>query len=228
MGKSFRFTHFFIYLPTIMFLGKIIGVVKNIDIPDFIEVTTSLEGIENCETPLLIIGKDTARSIFGKQVRVLDKTIDSERGFFWTYDREVKRAEYNKDINNFKNYVISNANKKLRYQYYNLLTTSYHEAKAFIRYILKGKSRHIYETDKHIYIYDERSVIYGLSKMDIQYLGIKVDKIMNRIFSTSKNKYLNNFTLSDDMNNRIGSNNILRTYFLYLEQKETDKERQYG
>ena len=58
--------------------------------------------------PTLIIGWEEVKSIYGKNISILEKQIDEKT--FWTFDKTERRNDYEKDINAFYFFIILNTN----------------------------------------------------------------------------------------------------------------------
>lgn len=200
-----------------MFLGRIITSSKNLQTIDFIDKTSSVSNIDP-SIPTLIIGKEKAKEIYGKdKVHILDKEIIPN--VFWTYSKMEKRTAFEEDLEAFNNLIIKRLNKEIKYYYFNIFTEKFSKIKKFIKYIENGPVKYIYKNKDHLYIYSSKSVI-GFSLRDTDYIGIDREKIISRIKSNSNNIMIEdeNF-ISDKMKRMVRNANILVPYLYFLQQQ---------
>lgn len=197
-----------------MNIGRIITKNKNIDTLDFVDVTENFGSVDNF-VPTLIIGKQNAENIFGKEkIRVLDKNIESN--IYWTFDKTEKRNEFERDLNEFNNMLVKTINKNIKYEFFNVFTEPIYRIKKLIKFIKSNNEKYIYIYNEHIYMYYQNKV-YGLSLSDVKYLGINPKKVLN-MFKTNKNNHItyNTDFLSNKMKKIIKDNKILIPYFYFL------------
>ena len=89
-----------------MYIGRIITKGKNLETLDFVEVTTKFEKGDN-SIPTLIIGKENAEKIYGKEnIHVLDKKI--EDNVYWTFGKLERRNDFERDLQSFNKLLLDN------------------------------------------------------------------------------------------------------------------------
>lgn len=197
-----------------MNIGRIITKNKNIDTLDFVDVTSDISSIDNF-IPTLIIGKKQAEEIYGKdKVKVLDKKITSNVS--WTFDKTERRNEYERDLKLFNDSLIKTVRKNVKYEFFNIYIEPLSRIKKLILFIKSNKTKYIYIFNGLIYLY-YNNVVYGISLNDIEYLGVKKNKIINLLKSNPFNIIIedNNF-LSKKMKQIIKEDKTLIPYFYFL------------
>lgn len=196
-------------------IGKILSD-KNVDIIDFVSKIYNVNEIDKT-IPTLIVGWDNVKRIYGDNISILNKQISEN--VFWTFSKTEKRIDYENDLLKFYSFIINKLNKDIKYSYFNILTSTFSKKKSFINFIKNNEQKIIYLKDNFIYIYFKKTVI-GISLMDIEYFGIKKEKVLNEIKSNHNNIILyNNDFLSFRMKTFITNNNILVPYLYYIKNQ---------
>ena len=194
-----------------MFLGRIISNSKQLDVPLFIEIT---DKCDNYSIPTLIIGKKRAIELFSAEnIHVLDKKI--QENVYWTFAKNERRVDFEEDLKNFINLLVKKIDFSVNYYFINIFTEKYSFLKKFINYIYSDELKSVYVTKKHIYIYSGKSVI-GLSRYDLDYIGVDSDKVINKIKSNPKNIVFTENEIRPDIVKFSKSNNIIVPYLYYI------------
>lgn len=199
-------------------LGKIYCNNKNFEAIQFIKVLPISEYVYDENVPTLIIGKKNAEEVVGKEnVKVLDKNI--KKNLQWTFSKIEKRSEYEKDIMSFYDKVFKNKLKDIKYNCIDLYNISYSELKRLVEYLKNNKEKHIYITNNHIYIYCENNVT-GLSLCEAEFLGVKSDKIINKLKGKKQIKLVfNDFFLKNSIKKYINSNKFVIPYLYSIKNQ---------
>ena len=197
-----------------MYIGRIISNKENIDTLDFVDVTKNIGSIDNF-IPTLIIGKNKAEEIYGKEnIKVLDKKITNNVS--WTFDKVERRNEYERDLKAFNDSLIKTIKKNIKYEFFNIYIEPISRIKKLISFIISPKIKYIYIFNDHIYMY-YKNIVYGISLSDIQYLGINKNRILRLLNSNSSNIIVENHDfLSKKMRQIIKEDKILIPYFYFL------------
>lgn len=199
-----------------MFIGRVISGSNNLVLLDFIDVTTDISLIDS-SIPTLIVGKKRAEEIYGKErIKVLDKCI--EKNIYWTYAKNERRADFEKDLQEFNKLVVKNLFDTLKYEFFNIFMEPISRIKAFIQYINSNRQKIIFKNNNHLYIYTVGNKnIIGLSLFDIEYCGIDKDKVINKIKQNHNNiVFEDKDFLSPRMNRLLFDSNILVPYLYFL------------
>lgn len=152
---------------------------------------------ENIDLPSLILGKNNAIEIFGENnVKVLNKTLTENVS--WTYSKMEKRNEFEKDLEFFYKKVFNTLNKSIKYRSISMYTITYNQIKALINYINNNVYKCCYITNDNIYVYCN-DLIYGISKRELEYIGIKEEKIMRYINNSKMKLISSNFKIPNDI-----------------------------
>jgi hypothetical protein len=197
-----------------MYIGRIITNMRKIDTIDFVEKTNKVDSIDD-SIPTLIIGKELAESICGKEnIRILNKKI--RKNLFWTFTKLEKRSEYEKDVENFNSFVIDKLEKSVKYSFINIFYEPLSKIKRLITFIRNDARKDIYVTDKHIYI-NYKTYVFGISLEQTRYIDVK-DKSVMKLLNEGKNNivFQNDDFISYRLKKRIPNNLIIVPYLHFL------------
>lgn len=197
-----------------MYIGRIITKGKNLETLDFVEVTTKFEKGDN-SIPTLIIGKENAEKIYGKEnIHVLDKKI--EDNVYWTFGKLERRNDFERDLQSFNKLLLDNLLRGVKYEYFNVFTCGYNDTKLLLHKIDTLKNNIFYVTDRHLYMLLNKTVV-GVSFDELEYVGISRDKVIERIKSNKNNKIINNdYFISKNMRKYFNNNRIIIPYVYFL------------
>lgn len=195
-------------------IGRIITNSKLVDTLDYVEVTNSKCGLD-FSVPTLIIGKKNAIDLFGEEnIKVLDRKI--KENVYWTYGKTEKRNIYEEDLRKFNQNLIKSLSKRVKYTFFNVLSEPLHRIKAFISFMRSNMDKIIYITENHVYIF-YNGAVFGVSLDDIEYIGVKKDKVIKQIQETPHNIVIDNTKfISKKMRNYIKDDKILVPYLYFV------------
>lgn len=167
------------------------------------------------EIPSLIIGKKNAEAIFGSEkVKVLNKEICE--GVFWTYSKMEKRSEFEKDINIFYEYVKKKLFKSVKYKSINTYNLTFNEIKKILTFVkYSTKEKFVFVTKNCIYISYCKNVI-GISLDEINYLGIKNERIINLLKTNANNHVIYEGTKIDNIKKQLNGCNFVIPYLFLI------------
>ena len=197
-----------------MYIGRIITKAKNLETVDFVDITQQLD-ITDKTTPTLIIGKQNAEKIYGKEnVHVLDKKI--EDNVYWTFGKLERRNDFERDLLSFNKMLVKKLFKSVQYEYFNVYTSGYSDIKALLTKIDRNKGNVCYVSDRDLYLLIEKSV-YGISFRDLNYIGVDKEKVINRIKRNRSNKIItNDYFISKNMKKYINNATFMVPYIYFL------------
>jgi hypothetical protein len=183
---------------------------SKIDVGEYINVTNTLDEV-NLQIPTLIIGWENVKRFY-PQVDILNKKITDT--IFWTYSNREKRQEYEPDLNKFIRDLFVNLGITVKYTFFNVLTSKLKRIKDFIKYIQSDLPKVIYVTNKNVYIYNGEQIT-GFSISDLEYYGIKKEKVINLLKRNINNRlFFNDNFLTWKIKKTIGDNDKIIP-FLY-------------
>jgi len=199
-----------------MFLGRIITKSKNIDTIEFVDVTSDKELAKNPSIPTLVIGKKNIEDIAGKEnVHFLNKKVSDN--LYWTFAKTEQRNEYERDLKTFNKMLLKQLTNSVVYKYLNIFTEPLSTIKRFITFVEYGGQKIIYITSNMLYIYSKKTV-YGVSLLDMSYVGIKRDKILTKLKLNPNNTIItNDYFLTKSAKRAINGNKMLVPYVFFLE-----------
>jgi hypothetical protein len=201
-----------------MCLAKIYTNNKNFETLSLIQVLSFSEYVEDTETPTLLIGKKNSEELLGSgKIKVLDREI--KKNLTWTYSKIEKRNEYEKDIEEFYVNLFKNIKKRVKYQNIDLYNITYSETKELINIINDNSKKYIYITNNHIYILNQDTVI-GISLDEVEYIGVSVDKIKEKIKQNKNNILIfNDYFVENKLKNYLKDNKIIIPYLYSLKNQ---------
>ena len=169
---------------------------------DYIEYINDLSEYD-ASKPLLIIGIENARN-FSDKFSILNRKLDDN--IFWTFSKTENREEYEKDINRFYDYTISNILSNVKYFYVNFIKLKYNKIKRFLNMMYDNCNKTIYINNKMAYIkYNED--IFGISFDVLEYCGIQRKKVVDKIIKSRKFKIIfENWEMLNDLKEKYSSN----------------------
>jgi hypothetical protein len=185
---------------------------SKLDVSDYINVVNDIDGVD-LQIPTLIVGWSKVKEFY-PDADILVKQINET--VCWTYSNREKRQEYEPDLAKFIKNVFENLESRIKYTFFNVLTSKLSKVKGLINYINSPITKFIYISDKSIYIYDNKQVI-GVSLSDLEYYGIHREKILDFIKRNPKNRLiLNDNFLSWKLKRIIGDNGKIIPYLYSL------------
>lgn len=180
----------------------------------------NINNIENIDSkiPTLIIGWDFAKRIFyDKKLNILNKKIDKIVN--WTFAKREKRIEYEKDLNFFIKNSIKKAEKRLKYKYINVLTTSFSEIKNIIKKLISNDVSYIYiSKNSFIYLYINGTV-FGIDLNMVDFICVDRKKIYKLLFSSGNKVIFSDEFLSKEIKENIENNYKIIPYLYAIENE---------
>ena len=193
---------------------------SKIDVGEYINITNTLDEVD-LQIPTLIIGWENVKRFF-PQADILNKRITETVS--WTYSNREKRQEYEPDLNKFIRDLFINLGSTVKYTFFNILTSKLKRIKDFIKYIQSDLPKVIYLTNKNVYIYNGEQIT-GFSISDLEYYGIKKEKVINSLKRNVNNKlFFNDNFLTWKLKRIIGDNDRI-TPLLYSLKYDFFRER---
>lgn len=197
-------------------LGYIVSKSKIKDLLPCIKIVNSYELIEDKTKPVLIIGLEEARKITSS-FSILEKKINNR--LFWTFGKREKRIDFEKDIENFQNYIIKQIIKKFTYYYINVLTIKQEKIKKIIKIINNQDDKKFFFDEKMIYMHYQNN-IFGFSLEISEYIGLKREKIIKLIKKNKNNKIgKTNIIFNSKIKELIANKRYMAVYFATIEDE---------
>lgn len=177
-----------------MFLfGYIVSDIRYTGLPTDIIKVVHDESECVLDVPKLIVGLSEAKSYAERnrfEFDILEHTFPD--GNMWTFKKTEKREIYEENIDEFKDYVINSVLKAVSYTYINVYRLSYSAFKR-LYWILLGnrlnrECNYIFIDREMIYYPLEGGKVIGLSMGLMRYMGLDMDKVIEKIRSGVNNK----------------------------------------
>lgn len=196
-------------------LGSIISTRKIKISCDFVEVVKSLDDVSDPTKPILYVGLKTAK-INNQNFSILNKRISEN--VYWTFGKNEKRDDYEKDIKNFFKIVLLHEIKQIKYYYLNLLKLSFSNIKRIVSFCLNTDIKYIFIDTKMIYIYYNNN-IYGISLEILEWLNISIKKVIKKLKQNDNNRIFFNYFNNDSIiQNIINKKKYLTAYLIALNE----------
>jgi hypothetical protein len=149
-------------------------------VSDEFNVVTSLDQIIQ-GLPTLVIGFDVVNKKF-PDFNILSKQLGPN--LFWTYKRTEKRDKYEEDLTWFMAYSYQELVKDLNYVFVDPIQYPLKSIKKILRKIDTLTSPVVYYNGRMVYIYGE-NITFGIDIKLLNFIGLKTEKIINKIKSKS-------------------------------------------
>ena len=196
-------------------LGYIISKRKIKEKVNFVEVVDNIEKIDDPTKPFIIIGMNEAKKLVD-DFNALEKQLDED--VFWTFSKTERRVDYERDLENFYDYILYKNINNIKYYYINILNIKYNKIKKLIIIINSKDKKYIYISKNMIYIYYNNNIL-GLSIKIIKYINLKIDKIIKKIRNNSNNIiYTNDYFLDERIKNMITNKKYVIPYFMSIKE----------
>jgi len=168
---------------------------------DIINYYLDYNDIRDNILPTLIIGWRFTKQLFGEDndLTILNKKIKDN--LFWTFSKEEKQIDYDKDIEDFKNLLPYDFIKKLKYKPVDPFINKLFSIEDITSYIFysssTGEKRNItsyYSNSKNMLYFFYVNSILGFTLESVDFLQINKEKLLNEIkinsqlFITEENK----------------------------------------
>ena len=153
---------------------------NNINVSEEFNVVKSMDEIIH-GLPTLIIGFDYVNKHY-PDFNILD--IELEPNLYWTVKKTERRDKHAEDLTWFINKVYNDLTKDIKYIFVDPLQYNSKSLWKIIRKIYSIKNLVTFVNGDMIYIYGDK-FIFGVDLKLMSYIGIKKDKIKNKIKSKS-------------------------------------------
>lgn len=188
-------------------MRKIGNIITTSKMPDYTRLFNVVDDIDDADRsiPTIIIGVQNAREELDDRFNVLDKCYDGGM-MWWTYRKNERRADFEDDMSAFVKFCVEKVAKSIEYVYVDIPNIGVNGVKRFIRYIdnVDMKLCHVTNGDSFMFIYDEKkSMSFGLSLSLCEYVGVKAEKVIDRVRRNKNNVIIDNFSKV---------NNLVRRY----------------
>ena len=188
-------------------MRKIGNIITTSKMPDYTRLFKVVDDIDDADRsiPTIIIGVQNAREELDDRFNVLDKCYDGGM-LWWTYRKNERRADFEDDMSAFVKFCVEKVAKSIEYVYVDLPNIGVNGVKRFIRYIDNGDMKlcHVTNGDSFMFIYDEKKYMtFGLSLSLCEYVGVKAEKVIDRVRRNKNNVIIDNFSKV---------NNLVRRY----------------
>lgn len=165
--------------------------------------------------PYLVVGIGEARKLADK-FSILNHKLN-DKGGFWTFAKNEKRNEYERDLEEFYKYSFNNIINNIKYYYINILNINLKQVKKIIELLNNNERKYIYCNRDMVYVYYHNNII-GFSLALLEYSGFSRQKTIAKI---KRNK--SNIVSEDDgflslrIKEYLKNNKYLVPYFMSLQ-----------
>jgi len=193
-----------------MILGYIVTDRKLTNIDGFVEQVNDVS-LADPTKPILIVGWKKAKQD-PRYSSILEKQIDEN--VFWTFSKTESRSDFEDDLKNFYNIIYNNILNNISYYYINIFKLKYSNIKKLYNIILN------YEENKDIYL--SKNILYiphngrilGLSLSVLEYCGVPMSKVLDRIKSKGINIIEDNKKFIFKLSKQLGNKKYAVPYFI--------------
>jgi len=153
---------------------------NNINVSEEFNVVQSMDEIIH-GLPTLIVGFDYVNKHY-PDFNILD--IELEPNLYWTVKKTERRDKHAEDLTWFINKVYNDLTKDIKYVFIDPLQYKSKSLWKIIRKLYSIKNLVTFVNGDMIYIYGDK-FIFGVDLKLMSYIGVKKDKIKNKIKSKS-------------------------------------------
>ena len=141
-------------------------------------IYSDLEEIDN-DLPVLIVGWEKTKELFGDDVSILHKQIT--KNIFWTFAEKERKVDFEVDMISFKQLCYKSFGENIPYVYLDILHGKRHINKKIINkiYTLKDTISYIGKNNM-LYILGE-NIVFGVDLNITTMIGVEKEKIIDRI-----------------------------------------------
>lgn len=192
------------------------NIVSEIPIKDnwLFNITNDINKIDK-NIPTLIIGWDFSKRIFkNKKLSILNKKIDDS--IFWTFSKKEKRVDYEKDFDFFVKNSFFLTKKRIKYHYFNVLTSNLKKTKKILKILNSDKVCYIYILkNSFIYIY-VNDMIIGVDFNSIDFLKIDRKRIYKHLYKNGNKVIFNDDFIPMEIKENISDNQKIIPYLFAI------------
>lgn len=194
-------------------LGYIVSDSKIKNLKGFVEQVSDVS-LADLTKPTLFVGVENARKNI-EEFSILKKKYGDN--IFWTYKKTEKRVDFEDDINYFYNNIIYNISCNIKYYYINIINLKYNKIKKLYNILFSSNKKYIYISNDMIYILYKENIILGISLNLLEYIKIKKEKILDKLYSNKNNVICTDVSQCiKSIKNEIGNNKYVVPYFMKI------------
>ena len=193
-------------------LGYIVSKRKINNIVDFVGLVDDVNKIEDPTKPFIIVGLNEVKDL--PNFSILNKKLDENK--FWTFGKTERRVDYERDLENFYEYVLDKEISNIKYYFINILNIKYTKIKSLINIINSNEKKYIYISNDMIYLY-YKNYILGISIKILKYINIDIKKVFRKLYRNKSNIIYNTDSfLTTEMKRVITNKKYVIPYFISI------------
>lgn len=155
---------------------------KKINLGPEFNIFSSMDENIDKELPLLIIGYENAKEMFG-ELNIMDKQID--KNTFWTFERFADRMIYERDLEEFIKFSFKNVLKKIKYVDVDIIQIKKNKLFKIVKKLLTINNTITYKNKNDVYYILYENIIFGIDLNTISFFGYDKERIHNKIIDKS-------------------------------------------
>jgi hypothetical protein len=193
-----------------MILGYIVTDRKLTNIDGFVEQVNDIS-LADSTKPILIVGWKKAKQD-PRYSSILEKQIGEN--VFWTFSKTESRSDFEDDLKNFYNIIYNNILNNISYYYINIFKLKYSNIKKLYNIILNSEENKDIYLSKNILYIPHNGRILGLSLSVLEYCGVPMSKVLDRIKSKGINIIEDNKKFIFKLSKQLGNKKYAVPYFI--------------
>lgn len=134
--------------------------------------------------PTLIVGWENAKLLLGEKFNILENKVNDT--LYWCFYKNEKRTIYDRVMNEFIRNIVLNLHKQIPYKSINIFRLNKSDVKNLLKSFYEIEQT-VFISDKTIYVYNQK-LIYGISIEELEYFGIRKERIINILMKFDKTK----------------------------------------
>lgn len=155
--------------------------------------------------PTLIIGYELAKQ-YVPDFSILKKHYE-ETNIYWTFRRNERGVDYEKDLKSFYSTVINDFCNKKKYVFVDIINLGFVNAKKLIGFIKSDERKLVFnENNRFLYIYCEKyNSVFGFSLSTSRFFGLDTRKLVCMVKKNKHNVFIDSFSrIPYEVKNIIG------------------------
>lgn len=197
-----------------MKFGNVVTTSKTIKFDLPINLCSDMSCVDE-NLPTLIIGYELAKKYIDG-FNILKKYYP-ETNTYWTYKKNERGIDYEDDIESFYNLLITSYCSKVDYQFIDIVTLGYRNAKKLLKFISSSEHKFIFnENNRFIYVYTlEYKKVFGFSLSTAKFFGLNINKLLKLFKENECNEFIDDFANIPTNIKKIVNNRVDKYLVLY-------------
>lgn len=174
------------------YIGNVVVSSKSYKVDDCFKKCEDISEID-ASLPTIVLGLEKAKCYIADFNILVRKYNDGM--LWWTFLKTERRADNEKDCEEFYRFCVDNIINKIKYKNINIINLTFHDLRVYMELMNNNNIKKYYiDNDKALFIYDICSdTVYGISLNTCSFFGIDKRKVVDFVRSNPYNIQIRNF-----------------------------------